>query len=97
MTGSIFDDPEILEELSKQFEQVKTRASKEGRDEPDIIKEMEEESFRGLKSMIDEEVDNNMKRRLREKYTAVSNIDAIFDVKKRLESTRIALCAGTVV
>ena len=92
MSIGIFDDPERLEELLEKAEQVKIRASKEGRDELVILKEMQEESFGDLKKMINEEIDNNIKKMLGEKYTEVPNVEAVYFVKKHLEATKIALC-----
>lgn len=91
MSYNIFDDPEMLEALMQKSEQIERRAIEEKKDLSEIIKLEKQEIFDNIKSIIKEEIENNKKRQICEKYTDLTEIVKIISTADFLRKENFSL------
>jgi molecular chaperone GrpE (heat shock protein) len=87
-----FDDQGMLEEIFEMSKEINARAIKENKSENEIIQQMETEAFENIRQMIEEEIENNKKRKMGKKYDNILESSDVFDAAERLRNKKLAIC-----
>jgi predicted type IV restriction endonuclease len=95
MAVNIFDDQETLEGMAIISEEINARAAKENKNEDEIIQEMKTLAFENIRQIIEEEIKENQKIKLSEKYPDIEHIfEEVYITALYIRSKGLAMCDG---